>query len=387
MTVDYAAATAALRDAGLLVDQIEFDGTLHRCGTVDKPNSKNGWYVPFLDNFACITHGDWSTGHKGVWTSKSRSSMTKAEKEAFARRMKEAREARKTEQERVHAEAASKAQAIYTTATDCAEHPYLAAKGVKPVPGLKVSTSPKYDSLIVPVRNRQGELVGLQFIRPDGAKKFLAGTAKKGAFFPIGGKNEKQPLVLCEGLATGLSLHECTNLPVLVAFDAGNLLPVAEMARRLYPDRSIILAADYDDPTKKYPAPGGTGVGLATAAALAVDGSLAVPRHEGRKVDWNDLHAKMGPGEVRTQLMTHRRPEPPEPKNTPTELPAGFSLRSGGSLPGLWHTEIKDGDDPLETWIGAPLHVLGATRDEHGNSWGLLLEWHDLDGQRHTWSC
>ena len=30
--------------------------------------------------------------------------------------------------------------------------------------------------------------------------------------------------------------------------------------------------------------------------------------------------------------------------------------------------------------------MLGATRDEHGNAWGLLLQWHDPDGQQHTWA-
>jgi putative DNA primase/helicase len=52
----------------------------------------------------------------------------------------------------------------------------------------------------------------------------------------------------------------------------------------------------------------------------------------------------------------------------------------------LWHIEFKDEGDPVETWIGPPLHVLGLTRDEHGNSWGLLLQWNDPDGRSHTWA-
>jgi putative DNA primase/helicase len=237
--------------------------------------------------------------------------------------------------------------------------------------------------LIVPVRNSRGELAGLQFIRPDGTKKFLTGTALSGSFFPIGGKDKESALVICEGVATGLSLHECLGLPVLAAFTAGNLSPVAKMARTRYPEREIILAADNDAETDGNP-----GVTKATAAAVAVGGSLAVPRHEGRKCDWNDLHQKMGVGEVSVQFMTHKKPEASAATggDSKENLPSGFSIRSGGKPPGLWHTELKAEGEPVETWIGPPLHVLGATRDENNLSWGLLLQWHDQDGVAHTWA-
>ncbi len=38
-----------LREAGLVVDRIEADGILHRCGVVDKPNGLDGSYKCFLD--------------------------------------------------------------------------------------------------------------------------------------------------------------------------------------------------------------------------------------------------------------------------------------------------------------------------------------------------
>lgn len=299
-----AAAHDVLRQAGLLVDAIEFDGALHRVPTRDKPNSKNGAYIAHGDAPASLWWQDWASGEPGKWTAKGQDALTSAEKAELSRRMEETRKVREAEQARIHAEAAAKAKVIYDAAEDCAGHPYLGRKGVKAVPGLRVSTSPKYDSLIVPLYNRQGALSGLQFISPDGGKKFLTGTDKKGHFFPIG-KSTDKALVICEGLATGLSLYECLGLPVLVAFDAGNLLPVAEVARALYPQREIILAADNDTETEGNP-----GLTKGTAAALSVDGSLAVPRWEGRAVDWNDLHQKMGAGEVRTQFMTHKKPEP-----------------------------------------------------------------------------
>ena len=53
-------------------------------------------------------------------------------------------------------------------------------------------------------------------------------------------------LIICEGVATGLSLYECTGYPVAVAFDAGNLEPVAKVMRARMPNLRIVIAADDD---------------------------------------------------------------------------------------------------------------------------------------------
>lgn len=375
-----AEALAAMRNDGLVLDHIEWDGKFHRCGMADKPNSKSGWYKAFPDGRTVI-YGDWrESDDRKTWTDKSVETMAPEERRLLKAQQEQAQREREAEQARIHAEAATKAQAIYSRATDCAGHDYLARKGVKPVPSLKVSTDPKYDSLIVPVCNGQGALTGAQFISSDGQKKFLTGTAKKGCFSPIG-KDATKSLLLCEGVATGLSLHECIGLPVLVAFDAGNLLPVAKMARSKYPDREIILCADNDTETEGNP-----GLTKATEAAKAVGGSVAVPDLGGRKGDWNDLHQEMGAEEVKRQFMEHRKPEAPAHEEKEEKLPPSFSLRSGGTQPGLWHVELKESGDPIETWIGSPLYVLGATRDENGNAWGLELVWFDPDGRVHTWA-
>jgi putative DNA primase/helicase len=129
------AAATALREAGLLADSVEFDGVLHRCGTVDKPHSKNGAYIAHSDAPASLWWQDWASGESGVWTATGQSQMTTAEREAFARRMDESRKAREAEQARAHAEAAAKARRIYDAAKDCAGHVYLTAKKVRPSPG------------------------------------------------------------------------------------------------------------------------------------------------------------------------------------------------------------------------------------------------------------
>jgi putative DNA primase/helicase len=74
------------------------------------------------------------------------------------------------------------------------------------------------------------ELHSLQFIGPEGDKRFLSGGRVSGCYLLIG----KPDVTLCiaEGYATGASIHEAAGCAVAVAFNAGNLLPVARTLRR-----------------------------------------------------------------------------------------------------------------------------------------------------------
>ena len=73
------------------------------------------------------------------------------------------------------------------------------------------------------------------------------------------------PVILCEGFATGASLFDAFHRPVLVAFDAGNLLEVAKAYRARYPHNQIDLCAD-NDRSKAI----NTGVNAANAVAAAI---------------------------------------------------------------------------------------------------------------------
>ena len=73
-------------------------------------------------------------------------------------------------------------------------------------------------------------------------------------------------------------------------------------------------------------------------------------------------------------------------RSTAPVYPPGFSMRESGDHAGLRHTEIDKDGEPIETWIGPPLFVLGQTRDADSKSWGLLLFWQDPDGEVHSWA-
>ncbi|MEQ1544735.1 toprim domain-containing protein, partial [Methyloglobulus sp.] len=129
-------------------------------------------------------------------------------------------------------------------------------------------------SLAIPLVNEANEFVNLQFIHADGNKRFLSGGRKKGCYSTIGVPTET--ILMCEGWATGASLHESTGHYVIVAMDAGNMKPVAEAIRSLYPNEQIIICADHDP----------IGIENATIAAFACNGLYIAPPNAGQ--DFND---------------------------------------------------------------------------------------------------
>jgi putative DNA primase/helicase len=129
----------------------------------------------------------------------------------------------------------------------------------------------------VPIYEQPGKLASLQFILPEDDKSFLPGGKKQGSFFIIGTPSEH--FLICEGYATGASLHEETGESVVVAFDAGNLLPVAKVIRSRFPDHEIIICSDSDL--------SGVGQQKANEAAVAIGGLVYIPEISG--ADWHDV--------------------------------------------------------------------------------------------------
>ena len=243
------------------------------------------------DGTAAGAFGCWRSGLQLTWCAKSVQSMTDAECDAHRQRiavMKAQREADLLANQR---QASESAAALYSQADAATAHGYLSRKGAQPY-GVKVFD----DKLLIPMRDTAGTLHSLQTITPDGNKRFHPGGRVKGCYHSIGQPNGA--VIVCEGYATGASLHEATGQAVAVAFNAGNLEPVAMALRAKYSDLKIILAADDDVHTDGNP-----GLTKATAAALAVGGSVAVPKFGAdrgdKDTDFNDLHQLAGLDAVR----------------------------------------------------------------------------------------
>lgn len=268
-----AAFLQAMADAGLAMHKpaLLTDGALHRYRvSTDKAGSTNGWYVLHLDEKPFGAFGSWKTGQSESWTATAFQAMSEAERKALAERMAAAKLARDTEQAAVHAAAAVRALGLWNPLKlATSENAYLklkqvAAFGVRELRG----------QLVVPVRNSDGELCSLQFIGADGRKTFLTGGRKRGCYHAIG--RPVAALCICEGYATGATIYQSTKHAVAVAFDAGNLEPVARALRGKFPGLAMVICADNDTET-----PGNPGLSAATKAARAVGAALAVPQFGG----------------------------------------------------------------------------------------------------------
>lgn len=227
----------------------------------------------------------------------------------------------KAEEAARHKEAQAEAARIWKDARPVKEHPYLASKGITGAYGAKEYNG----ALVLPVRDKGGAPHSLQFIDEKGEKRFLTGGRKRGCYFAIG----KPDGVLCiaEGFATAASIHEATGCAVAVAFDAGNLQPVAKALREKFPGLRLVLCADDD-----YRTEGNPGITKATEAARAVGGLLAVPdfgaNRPEKATDFNDLHQHAGKEAVKRCIEAAKQVQAEDKQETGKQsAPAGEYAR------------------------------------------------------------
>ena len=226
------------------------------------------------------------------WRDDKGRQLTAHEEASYQERIEAARVVREAEEARARSAAADKAQKLWAESVPCESHPYLAKKGVQSY-GLRANG----EDLIVPLYSLSGTLVSIQTITQTGAKRFLKGGRKQGCFLMLGTAIEASTLHLVEGYATGATVHEATGQPVIVAFDAGNLVSVAKGLRTLYPNLEFVFAAD-DDETDGNP-----GFTNAKKAAEAVGGRVVLPEWGDHRptgaTDFNDLAKHHGLDAVR----------------------------------------------------------------------------------------
>ena len=350
MTSNYQDILDQLRAGGLIVESLEV-GRLIRC-KVDGDREKRGWYI--LHEITTGTGDRLYVGSWGIWRGNdqgatklelrgAKSQLTDDQRDALRQRAREdrrqAEEARAVEARR----AAERASATWAKCLPTGECDYLARKGVG-AHGVRFSPS---GALVIPLLDAVGVIHGLQVVRSRKNAKaehrpekefWPQGLVKKGHFHLIGG-TPTWIVLIAEGYATAASLHEATGHPVAVAFDAGNLAPVAQALHARYRTARLLICADDDifATHKGTDACGGrivlpehdtdcphcgkphkrinTGVNDASIATLLVNGAFIVPRfadEAGRRAkfvdrgiklsDFNDLHALEGLHVVRAQV-------------------------------------------------------------------------------------
>ena len=230
-------------------------------------SNRAGWCRLIAPTMAIF--GDWSTGVSEIWRDDSH-----ADDETTVRLLRDAqaRERRfAAEQLAKQREAAGRARQLLDAAQPGA-HPYLQRKGLGHIHGLVFG-----EHLLIPVRDVYNYgLISLQQINPEGEKRFLHGSRARGGIYRIGSPGKT---FLCEGYATGLSLHEAAkrlhkHAAIIVCFSAGNIETVASK----FPGAAV--CADHD----------ASGVGERIARKTGLP--WAMPPDLG--MDFNDLMLQRG---------------------------------------------------------------------------------------------
>ena len=307
---------------------IEATGKLIRF-SADGEKGMASWYVLYTDGV--VPAGAFGCWRRGISLdykyTNGNGNLSKEELAEIRAKMERAKNDRRSAEEKRISEAKSRASQILSSCVPATiDHPYLRAKRVGSFGEIRVASGdfvvsqdwilPIAGCLVVPIRDIEGTLHTLEFIAPDKRfgkegnkrnKELLFGGDPKAHFYPLADSGSG-PVVLCEGYATGASIHEATGWAVYCARNAGNLQPVAAVLRKKFPNRLIIVAADNDRfTTKPDGSPWNPGLDAANAAARSIKAAVVIPEFDENDLsstDFNDLALKRGLSAVSSILFS-----------------------------------------------------------------------------------
>ena len=158
------------------------------------------------------------------------------------------------------------------------------------------------DRLAVGMYDPNGKLCSIQYIAPNGKKRFLKGYSTRGLFFRIG-QTGTEKVGLAEGLATGVSFSKASGLDTYTAFSCNNLAAVANHILSI--GKKAVVCGDFGEHS----------AAVAEAVAGAVDGELYVPTFEDKSVgtDANDFAQVHGLKKLKLDIKKNTVPIPPLP--------------------------------------------------------------------------
>ena len=267
--------------------------------------SLEGWPHGWCQNWREGKAATWSFNRDIIKDSTFKKSLTDEALKQMIKQSKAHQAEMQKQLENRQLEASERARLLFEslkTAEDSGQE-YLREKQIKSH-GLKLQEN----SLVVPLYDINGNFKSVQFISPDGTKKFFPEAPVKGAFFSIA-KDTLKPenvrelvIIVCEGMATGATIYALTNMPTFAAMNCGNMFEVAKALKEKYPKFKIVIAADNDHKTKGNP-------GLTTAndvcKRLNLNGVVyPVFTEDDSGTDWNDYFDKHKEDKTREDLTS-----------------------------------------------------------------------------------
>jgi phage/plasmid primase-like uncharacterized protein len=294
--------------AAMRVNGLDYSGPIHQDGKryrvkCDEDKSADTWYILYHpDPIAAGAFGCWKRNIKQTWRQNGKSNISPEEFSALKKKWSDDQRSAEIEQEQLYERAAAKAEVEFKSFSKVKEHDYL---NTKQVPALGDLRENPEGELVVPLRDSKGKLWSYQTIDCFGDKLFLQSGRVQGCFFTIGNLDDG-PIVVCEGYATGATIHQATSFPVICAMNCGNLKKVVVDLRADNPDRTFVIAADNDRFTKKQDGSlYNVGVEKAREAANIIKATVCIPEFPAGSssgTDFNDLSQQCGEGVVRGQF-------------------------------------------------------------------------------------
>jgi putative DNA primase/helicase len=168
-------------------------------------------------------------------------------------------------------------------------HPYLIKKGINQlvlVNNANYQITKKQtiyaNALIIPIYDIEDhkQLIGAQFINPNGSRAYITGTPIAEGIHIIQGNDDLLFIGITEGYATAISVFMATGANVIVAFDANGIEGKAEGLKASFPGKELVFFADNDT--------NNVGQKAAHAAAIKTNGLIITPPDTNQ--DWNDYH-------------------------------------------------------------------------------------------------
>lgn len=297
-----AMGAAGVRPVEPIADKLASGDPVRFRADGDKPGRRNGWAWLHLDGVPAGVFRHYRLGVRTVWRAGSDSrSLSPAERRAIMAQARTSEARRKAETEAKQQAAAGVASDLWGSGGKADPvHGYLSRKGLPPF-GIRQHG----EALLVPMVDCSFRLWNVQRIYPDGRKLFQSGGRTEGLFWSHGvflqdGRPSAGPLVIGEGFATMAAVHHATGHGVVAALSARNLEPVARCMRKLFPCRTIIVAADDDAHLSEN-----TGLKAAQNAAESIGALLATPlpmRPGTRSADSATDFADIAPAEVAARI-------------------------------------------------------------------------------------
>ncbi len=276
------------------INGVCLDGQIHRFG----PN-KVCWYVArevqeFNKPSVIFAYGgNWKEGFEGAAYLCEKKLTQKVLRQAEKDMQAIVGQQTKSLQEKAKEEA----KKIQASLSPLGPITYLARKKIESYKDPNVGFNG--DILHVPCVDLEDQIWGYQRIAENGSKYFQSGQKVTGTFYPIG--DDTDTILVCEGYATGVSLHLATQLKTYVCFSLGNLEAITKLLKESYIKKTIVICGDDD-----YLTNGNPGMTKATYVAKSLKIPVIFPKFQKRTcekwTDFNDLHCIEGLEAVKAQV-------------------------------------------------------------------------------------